>query len=95
MNKIELTGTVKKFPGKNGWYYIPLKEELSQDIREIVRSKWPALLGADLMVNNTAWSSSIMPIKNGPLFIALPKKVRHAENIDTGDKITVSAVLKT
>jgi len=81
MNDYEITGKVQKFPGKMGWYYVPLQEEMSADFREIVKAKWPALLKASFTTGKTTWESSIMPIKNGPLFIALPSRIRKAESI--------------
>jgi hypothetical protein len=89
MNKFQVTGTVKQFPGKYGWFYVELDESLSKDFRSIIKDRWPVLLGAEFRVNNTVWNSSIMPIQNGPLFIALPAKVRKAEHIKQGQEITV------
>lgn len=93
MNTYEISGKVQKFLGDKGWYYIPLSEELSSDLREVVKAEWPALLAADLTVYKTSWRSSIMPIKDGPLFIALPAKIRKIEDISVGDKITIECVI--
>lgn len=90
MNKYQASGKVKRFPGKGGWYYLPINQDLSADFREIVKDKWPALLGVNLTLGSTKWRSSIMPIKDGPLFIALPAKVRKAEDIDEGSNIEVT-----
>ena len=81
---------MKKFPGEKGWYYLPLDTELSSHFSDLVKAVWPALLKAELRINSTVWKSSIMPIKDGPLFVALPAKIRKAENIDEGDYITVT-----
>lgn len=89
--KIKVSHKVLKFPGKGGWHYVPLTDAISSDLREVVKSRWPALLAAELKVGDTDWKSSIMPIKDGPLFIALPAKVRKAENIKIGDKVVVEA----
>ena len=84
---------VKRFPGKYGWYYIELEEDISQDLRPILKGLWPALLKARFTLNKTTWESSIMPIKDGPLFIALPSKVRKAEAIDVDQTIKVDGEL--
>jgi len=94
MTKIEVNGRIKRFPGQYGWHYVELDDKLSNDLRPLLSNLWPALLKAEFTINSTVWLSSIMPIKDGPLFIALPAKVRKAEDIDVGDKITISFELK-
>jgi hypothetical protein len=94
MNTIIVTGQVKRFPGKYGWYYVELDEDLSKDLRPLLKDRWPALLSAEFTVNKTVWKSSIMPIRDGPLFIALPAKVRKAEGIDEGQIVTIDFRLK-
>lgn len=94
MSQFEVSNTVKRFPGKYGWHYIELDEELSEDLRPMSKSLWPALLRASFSINGTKWESSIMPIKDGPLFIALPAKIRKAENIELGDSVSVTLELQ-
>lgn len=94
MNTFLVSDKVKRFPGKYGWYYIELKEDIGQDLRPILRAQWPALLKARFKLNKTTWKSSIMPIKDGPLFIALPVKVRKAEGINTDQSVTVEVELR-
>lgn len=93
MNTFSVSGKVKRFQGKYGWYYIELDEDISQNLRPLLRGLWPALLKARFKLNKTTWKSSIMPIKDGPLFIALPSKVRKAEGIDVGHSIKVDVEL--
>jgi hypothetical protein len=90
VNNIEVSGKIKRFPGKYGWYYVELDKGLSKDLRPLLANLWPALLKAKFRINNTIWQSSIMPIKDGPLFIALPVKIRKAEGLDVGGKVTIS-----
>lgn len=93
MNTFSVSGKVKRFPGEYGWYYVELEEDISQDLRPLLKSLWPALLNACFKLNKTTWKSSIMPIKDGPLFIALPAKVRKAEDIDVDQIIKVDVDL--
>ena len=93
MNSFSQSGEIQRFPGKGGWYYLALDEALSADFREMVKANWPSLLGAEFTLGETTWRSSIMPIKDGPLFIALPAKVRKAESLEEGQKITVTFTL--
>ncbi len=94
MNNLKISGKVKRFPGKYGWHYVELSEELSADLRPLINSSWPALLRSSFKINKTEWNSSIMPIKNGPLFIALPAKIRKAESIEEGQVITIDVLFK-
>ena len=89
MNTFEVSGDVKKFPGKLGWHYVELDNELSKDLRPLLKDRWPALLNATFTIDDTSWKSSIMPIKDGPLFIAIPAKIRKAEKIEKGQKVTI------
>jgi len=94
MMSFNVNGHIKRFAGQYGWYYVELNDSLTKELRPLVSSLWPALPKVELTINNTVWLSSIMPIKNGPLFVALPLKVRKAEGLDIGDKIKVSFELK-
>lgn len=94
MNSFEVSGKIKRFPGEYGWYYVELDEGLGKDLRPLLANRWPALLGAEFRTGKTIWQSSIMPIKDGPLFIALPAKIRKAEGLDFGNKVTINFELK-
>lgn len=94
MNNFEVSGKIKRFPGKYGWYYVELDRDLSKDLRPLLANVWPALLKAEFRINKTIWQSSIMPIKDGPLFIALPAKIRKIENLDVSNKVTINFELK-
>ncbi len=94
MSTFNVSGEVKRFPGKYGWYYVELDEDLSKDLRPLLKDRWPGLLNASFTVHRTHWNSSIMPIKDGPLFIALPVKVRKTEAITEGQLVTINFELK-
>lgn len=94
MNTFKVSGRVKRFPGQYGWYYVELDEKLSKDLRPLLANLWPALLKSEFRINKTSWQSSIMPIKDGPLFIALPAKIRKAEGLDVGNKVAINFELK-
>ena len=93
MNEFVVSGEVKRFPGKMGWHYVELPEGLSTDLRPLIADLWPALLRAQFSLGDTTWESSIMPIKDGPLFIALPAKVRRSASIAEGQQISVHVLL--
>jgi hypothetical protein len=80
------TGIVKKFPQKGGWIYVPI----TQTYAELGgKPKW-GLIPTIITIGNTTWQRSLLPYGDGSLFIALNEKVRKAENIEVGDKITLS-----
>lgn len=94
MTKFSIKGCVERFAGKYGWYYVELDEGMSKYFRSILADLWPALIKAEFTIGKTTWQSSIMPIKDGPLFIALPARIRKAEEIDEGQIVTIQFGLK-
>ncbi len=94
MTTFKVTNRVKRFPGKLGWHYIELDESLSEDLRPMLKEIWPALLKSEFRINNTVWLSSVMPIQDGPLFIALPAKIRKSEKIIEDQEVNVSFQLQ-
>lgn len=91
--KFTIHGTVQRFSGKLGWHYVELDEQVSVDIRPMVKRAWPALVKARFTLGRTEWEGSIMPIKDGPLFVALPARVREKEAISMGDAVSVDVAL--
>jgi hypothetical protein len=91
--RFQVSGSVRRFAGKNGWHYVALDPALSEELRPRLMKLWPALLRASFRIRKTSWESSIMPIKEGPLFIALPARVRAAERIAEGEVVAVTFVL--
>ena len=94
MDSHSVTGVVQRFPGPSGWFYVELPGELEVWLRPLVRGRWPALVGVRCAVGGTAWDGSVMPIKGGPLFIALPARVRRREALDVGMSVTVGFTLR-
>ena len=95
MGRFRASGRVDRFPGEHGWFYVQLDESLCRDLRPLVKDAWPALLKASSTINTTRWVSSIMPMRDGPLFIALPARVREAEGIEEGQSVTIDLELMT
>ncbi len=94
MNPHTVSGVVKRFPGPKGWYYLEFPESLDRTLRPVVQQRWPALVGVRCTVGGTTWNGSVMPIKAGPLFIALPAGVRAKETIDVGSAVTITFALR-
>lgn len=83
------SGRVQRFDGPNGWLYLPFDEGPSAALRGLVGAHWPALLKVAARIGEYRWIATVMPIKDGPLFIAMTAPVRRALGIDEGDEIAV------
>ena len=84
-----ITAPISKFDGDNGWYYVPFDEADSASFRPLVSSTWPALLKVRARIDDVTWTATVMPIKDGPLFIALTAPVRKRLGLEQGQEVTV------
>lgn len=88
----EVTHEVLRFDGPDGWFYVPFDEATSAELRPLVTATWPALLKVDAQVRGHRWRATVMPIKEGPLFVALPAAVRKRTGVQAGDRVTVTVM---
>lgn len=77
---------VSKFPQNGGWVYVPITQTYA-DFGG--KPKW-GLVPATITLGETTWKKSLLPFGDGTLFIALNEKVRKAEKLNVGDKVTVT-----
>ncbi|WP_380164369.1 DUF1905 domain-containing protein [Jannaschia sp. R86511] len=84
-----LTGELERLPGVGGWYVLRLGPARSQQLRAGARRGFVPVAAR---VGGSAWDTSLMPMGDGTLFLALPAHVRRAEAVDEGDQ--VRAVLR-
>lgn len=85
-----IRGTVKRFDGPTGWHYLPLDVRHSAALRPLVTESWPALLKVTATIGDHAWVATVMPIKDGPLFIAITAPVRKKLGIRVGQALSVA-----
>lgn len=85
---VEIAGTVKRFKGKGGWYYIPVPKK---SIPEDLPKNRNGFIPGEFSLNETTWKSSLLPMGDGGLFVALKKEVRKAQSIDVGDEVKIIA----
>lgn len=85
---VEIAGTVKRFKGKGGWYYIPVPKK---SIPENLPKNRNGFIPGVFTLNEATWKSSLLPMGDGSLFIALKKEVRKSENVDVGDMVKITA----
>ena len=80
----EVVGEVERFPGVGGWYVVRLGAERSAEALTAARRGFVPVRAS---VGATTWDSSLMPLGDGTLFLALPAAVRRAEDLDEGDPV--------
>lgn len=84
-----VTGPVSRFDGDRGWFYVAFGPAVTDQLRPLVAECWPSLLKVSARIAETAWEATVMPIKDGPLFIAIPSGVRERLHIVGGEEVTV------
>lgn len=84
-------GIVEVFPQKGGWYFIRVPEKYTKITKRLADR---GLVAITAIVGKTSWKTSLLPYGDGTQFIALSAKVRKAELIDLGSKITISFHLR-
>ena len=89
---ISFTGTTQKFPGKGGWTYIAVPQKYTAYLKQ-KRRAW-GMYPITAHVYNTSWETKLMMKKGGDFFVALKASIRNKEQINIGDKITISFKLK-
>ena len=83
----KFTGTVEMFADCNmPWWYVRAPKQLSKPYENLADR---GLIAITAKVGNDSWQTSMMPYGNGTHFIPLPAKIRKANNIQLGDKITI------
>ena len=86
-----VTGEVELFPQKGGWHYIRVPEDYTDLTKDYADR---GLVAITATVGETSWDTSLLPMGDGTLFIALNAKVRKSEKIDLGDTIDISFKLR-
>ncbi len=95
--KFTMTSKVWFYSGKAGWYFLTLPPKPSEAIRKnfapLARA-WGSL-PVTVTMGKTRWETSIFPEKrSGAYVLPLKADVRRKENIDEGDRIKFSVVIR-
>lgn len=85
-----VTSEVLRFDGENGWFYVPFDDDTSELLRPLVTDKWPALLKVRAQLDGVRWTATVMPIKDGPLFVALTAPIRKQLGIAEGHEVSIA-----
>ena len=86
-----VTGPVEVFPQKGGWFYVSVPKKYTEMTKDLADR---CLVAITATVGSSSWSTSLLPMGDGTQFIALPAKIRKKEQIELGDKIQISFVLR-
>lgn len=82
---------VQIFPVENPWVFVSVPKKYSEELKHLADR---GLVAITATVGNSSWPTSLMPMGDGSQFIPLPKKIRRAEGIVLGEKITVTFCLR-
>jgi hypothetical protein len=94
---VELTfdGKVIEWRGPAPYYFVPVPEQESEDIREVAALAtygW-GVIPVAARIGQTAFETSLFP-KDGGYLLPLKDAVRKPEGIRTGDDVTVEMTVR-
>lgn len=69
------------------WHIVHVPTKISRPYKPLARNF--GFIPVALRVGKSSWSSSFMPAGDGTHIIAVPAKVRKANDIKLGDEITI------
>jgi len=79
------------FEGYGGWVYVAVPKKYTKELRQQRRSWGRFPITAH--VGNSSWETKLMTKKGGDFFVALKATIRHNEQLNIGDRVTVSFML--
>lgn len=91
---MQISGEVIIWRGPAPYYFLPVPDEESLDIRELANELtygW-GVIPVTVRLGGTEWTTSLFP-KDGRYLVPLKDKVRHAEGVGEGDTVTVDLSL--
>ena len=92
MVNLTFTAEMWRWPAQDAWRFVSLPAEFSDEIR--VTSGPPRGFGSvrvEVTVGATTWRTSVFPdASRGTYVLPVKKAVRHAEDLDDGDDVTVT-----
>jgi hypothetical protein len=92
----EFTGRVIEWRGPSPYYYLPVPDEESADIREIadMASYGWGCIAVAARIGDTDFETSLFP-KDGRYLLPLKDAVRKPQRISVGDEITAGMSILT
>lgn len=87
IGKYEFSAPLWKYPGAEGWHFVSVPAEISDDIADLtagVRRGFGSVRVA-VTVGGTTWQTSVFPdSKRGTYLLPMKKAVRTAEGLSEG-----------
>ncbi|HEX5510177.1 MAG TPA: DUF1905 domain-containing protein [Actinomycetales bacterium] len=93
--QLDFAGEVWHWRGPAPFYFVTVPEEESEivhEVRHLVTYGW-GMVPLEARVGRTTWTTSLFP-KDGLYVLPMKDAVRRAEEIEEGDVIDVSVVLR-
>ncbi|MDR2611487.1 MAG: DUF1905 domain-containing protein [Deltaproteobacteria bacterium] len=84
-------GVVGLFPQERGWHFVRVPPELGDPLQSHADR---CLVAVSAALGRQTWDTSLLPMGDGTVFIALPAKVRNREGINAGDTMAVTFSLR-
>ncbi|MDO4773550.1 MAG: DUF1905 domain-containing protein [Candidatus Saccharibacteria bacterium] len=91
MKAYAVRGVVQIFPQKGGWHYVSVPREYSEELAHLADR---GLVAVRATAGEVSWDTSLLPMGDGMQFIALPAKVRRANGLAVGGRVTVTFVTR-
>lgn len=86
-----MTGAVELFPQADGWHYVRIPPELSEELAEFADR---GLVAVTVCLGDSRWETSLLPMGDGTHFLALNKSVRDRNDVRIGEDVTVTFSLR-
>ena len=88
--EMEFDGNIWYWKGPAPFYFVTVPEEQSLDIKAVsglVTYGW-GVIPVHVRIGSTEWQTSLFP-KDGRYLVPIKDKVRKAEKLKAGDKVTL------
>lgn len=86
-NAYTVEGRVELFPQDGGWHFVRVPTRISDELGHLADR---GLIAVRATVGDTSWNTSLLPMGDGTMFIALNARVRQRNTLAAGDVATVT-----
>ena len=87
---MEFSGNIIYWRGPAPWYFVPIPQNQSEEIRDIsdlVTYGW-GVIPVGVQIGDTEWTTSLFP-KDGVYLVPIKASIRKAEKLEQGDIVTI------
>ena len=87
---MEFSGNIIHWRGPAPWYFVPIPQNQSEEIRDIsdlVTYGW-GVIPVGVQIGDTEWTTSLFP-KDGVYLVPIKASIRKAEKLEQGDMVTI------